>query len=181
MAKNESKVPVTTETKSEGSPSTMQMQMWRPFESLRRDVDRLFEEFTMSPFRLPFRRPAFDIEPFWAPESWMAHPPVDFVERDNGFEVHADLPGMDEKDIEVKVAGGVLTIKGEKHEDKEEKKPDFHLRERRFGSFLRSLRVPEGVDVDKIEATFKKGVLTVTLPKTAEAQKPTKTIEVKGA
>ena len=181
MAKNETKVPVTTETKSEGSPSTTQMQMWRPFESLRRDVDRLFEEFTMSPFRLPFRRPAFDIEPFWAPESWMAVPPVDFVERDNGFEVHADLPGMDEKDIEVKVAGGVLTIKGEKHEDKEEKKPDFHLRERRFGSFLRSLRVPEGVDVDKIEATFKKGVLTVTLPKTAEAQKPTKTIEVKGA
>ena len=185
MTKAETKVPVTTETKPEKfSPSTQmrstQMQMWRPFENLRREVDRLFEDFTMSPFRLPFRRPSFDIEPFWSPESWVAVPAVDFVERDNGYEVHADLPGMEEKDIEVKVAGGVLTIKGERREDKEEKKPDFHLRERRFGSFERALRVPEGVDVEKIEASFKKGVLTITMPKTAEAQKPVKKIEVKG-
>ena len=74
----------------------------------------------------------------------------------------------------------MLTIKGEKREEKDEKKADFHLRERRFGSFERALRVPEGVDADKIAASFKKGVLTVTLPKTAEAQKPVKTIEVKG-
>jgi HSP20 family protein len=181
MAKAETKIPVTTETKPGAAPSTMQMQMWRPFESLRREVDRLFEDFTMSPLKLPFRRPAFDIEPFWAPESWVAVPAIDFVERDNAYEVHADLPGMDEKDIEVKVAGGVLTIKGEKREDKEEKKPDFHLRERRFGSFERALRVPEGVEADKIEASFKKGVLTVTLPKKPEAQKPVKKIEVKGA
>ncbi len=133
MAKAETKVPVTTETKPEMAPPTMQMQMWRPFESLRREVDRLFEDFTTSPFRLPFRRPSFDIEPFWSPESWVAVPAMDFVERDNAYEVHAELPGMDEKDIEVKVAGGVLTIKGEKQQEKEEKKPDFHMRERRFG------------------------------------------------
>ena len=78
------------------------------------------------------------------------------------------------------MANGVLTIKGEKQEDKEEKNKDFHMRERRFGSFERALRVPETVDTDKIEASFKKGVLTVTLPKTAEAQKPVKKIEVKG-
>jgi len=179
MAKVETKVPVTTEAKPEGAPPTMQMQMLRPFETLRREVDRLFEDFTMSPFRLPFRRPAFDIEPFWSPESWMAVPAVDFVEHDDAFEVHVDLPGMDEKDVEVKVSQGVLTIKGEKHEEKEEKKPDFHLRERRFGAFERALRVPEGVDADKIGASFKKGVLTVTLPKTAEAVKPVKKIEVK--
>ncbi len=178
MAKAETKVPVTTENKTEAP--AMQMQRWRPFENLRREVDRLFEDFTLSPFRLPFRRPAFDIEPFWAPESWVAVPAVDFVEKDNAFEVHADLPGMDEKDIEVKVANGVMTIKGQKEENKEEKKEDFHLRERRFGSFERSLRVPDTVDTDKIEASFKKGVLTVTLPKTAEAQKPVKKIEVKG-
>jgi HSP20 family protein len=177
MAKAETKVPVTTETKPEAASG---MQMLRPFENLRREVDRLFEDFTMSPFRLPFRRPAFDIEPFWSPDSWVAVPAIDYVERDNAFEVHADLPGMDEKDIEVKLSGGVLTIKGEKHEEKEEEKPDFHLRERRFGSFVRSLRVPETVDTNKIEASFKKGVLTVMLPKTAEAQKPAKTIEVKG-
>ena len=180
MAKVETKVPVTTEAKPEAAPPTMQMQMWRPFESLRREVDRLFEDFTASPFRLPFRRPAFDIEPFWAPESWMAVPAVDFVERNDAYEVHVDLPGMDEKDVEVKVAGGVLTIKGEKHEETEEKKKDFHLRERRFGSFERAFRVPETVDGEKIEATFKKGVLTVMLPKTIEAQKPVKTIPVKG-
>jgi HSP20 family protein len=178
MAKAETKVPVTTESKT-GAPPTV-MPMWRPFENLRREVDRLFDDFNMSPFRLPFRRPAFDIEPFWAPESWVAVPAVDFVERDNSFEVHADLPGLDEKNIEVKVAGGVLTIKGRKEENKEEKKEDFHLRERRVGSFERALRIPDGVDADKIEAAFKKGVLTVTLPKTAEAQKPVKKIEVKG-
>src|SRR5271166_2174373 len=79
MAKAETKVPVTTENKTEATPTAMQLQMWRPFENLRREVDRLFEDFTLSPFRLPFRRPAFNIEPFCAPESWLAVPPVDFV------------------------------------------------------------------------------------------------------
>jgi len=134
----------------------------------------------MNPFKLPFRRPAFDIEPFWQAESWIAAPAVDLVEKENAFELTAELPGLDEKNVEVKVANGVLTIKGEKQEDKEEKNKDFHMRERRFGSFERALRIPETVDADKIEASFKKGVLTVTLPKTAEAQKPVKKIEVKG-
>ena len=178
MTKGETKVPVTMGEKP--TTPTTGMQMWRPFENLRREVDRLFEDFSMSPFRLPFRRPAFDIEPFWAPESWVTVPAVDFVERDDLFEMTADLPGLDEKNIEVKVANGVLTVKGEKTEEKEEKERDFHLRERRFGSFERSFRIPETVDSDKIEAAFKKGVLTVTLPKTAEAQKPVKKIEVKG-
>ena len=92
----------------------------------------------------------------------------------------AELPGMDEKNIEVKVVNGNLTIKGEKQEEKEEKK-DYYLHERHFGSFERSFEVPDGVDADKIEASFKKGVLTVTLPKKPEAQKPEKKIEVKSA
>jgi HSP20 family protein len=172
------KVPVTMETKPVAPPTAM--QPWRPFEGLRREVDRLFEDFTMNPFRLPFRRPAFDIEPFWQAESWIAAPAVDLVEQDKAFELTAELPGLDEKNIEVKVANGVLTIRGEKQEDREEKNKDFHMRERRFGSFERALRVPDTVDADKITASFKKGVLTVTLPKTAEAQKPVKKIEVKG-
>ena len=178
MAEAETKVPVTTESKPAASPAAM--QVWRPFESLRREVDRLFEDFTMNPFRLPFRRPAFDIEPFWQTESWIAAPAVDLVEQEKAFELTAELPGLDEKNVEVKVANGVLTIKGEKQEDKEEKNKDFHVRERRFGSFERALRIPDTVDTDKIEASFKKGVLTVTLPKTAEAQKPVKKIAVKG-
>ena len=107
-------------------------------------------------------------------------PAVDFVEHDDAFEMTADLPGLDEKNIELKVAKGVLTIKGEKTEDKEEKEGDFHMRERRFGSFERSFHLPEIVDTDKIEASFKHGVLTVKMPKTAEAQKLVKKIEVKG-
>ena len=110
----------------------------------------------------------------------MTVPAVDFVETEKGYELTADLPGLDEKDVEVKIAGGVLTVKAEKEEEKEETKKDFHLRERRFGSFERALRMPEVVDTDKIEAHFKKGVLTVMLPKTAEAQKPVKKIELKG-
>ena len=77
------------------------------------------------------------------------------------------------------MADGVLTIKGEKREEKEEKQKDYYLQERSFGSFERSFEVPEGVEVDKIEASFKKGVLMLTLPKKAEAQKPAKKIEVK--
>lgn len=88
---------------------------------------------------------------------------------------------MYQKNVEVKVANGVLTIKGEKNEEKEEKKKDYYLQERSFGSFQRSFELPEGVDLDKIEASFKKGVLIVKLPKKAEAQKPAKKIEVKAA
>ena len=171
--------PVTTEEKP-ATPAAAAMQAWRPFESLRREVDRLFEDFTLNPFRLPLRRPAFDIEPFWQPNSWVAMPAMDLVERHEAFEMTAELPGLDEKNIEVNVANGVLTVKGQKEEDKVEKKEDFHLRERRFGSFSRSVRVPDTVDADKIEASFKNGVLKVTLPKKPEAQKPVKKIEVKG-
>ena len=184
-ANDEKKVPVTVEGKAgdDKPPAPAMasaMQMWRPFENLRREVDRMFEDFAVNPFRWPLRRPAFDIEPFWQPESWVAAPPINLVERDNAFELTADLPGLDEKNIELKLANGILTISGQKEEDKEEKREDFHMRERRFGSFQRSLRVPDAVDADKIEAHFKKGVLTVRLPKTPEAQKAVKKIEVKG-
>ena len=91
------------------------------------------------------------------------------------------MPGLDEKGIEVKFADGVLTIKAEKQEEKEEKKKDYYLHERSFGWFHRALQVPAGIEGDKIEASFKKGVLTVILPKSAEAQKAEKKIAVKAA
>jgi len=106
-------------------------------------------------------------------------PAVDVSETDKAYEITAELPGMDEKNVEVKVANGVLSIKGEKQEEKEEKKKDYYKRERNFGSFERSFQVPDGVDTDRIEASFKKGVLLVTLPKSAEAQKAEKKIAVK--
>jgi HSP20 family protein len=123
-----------------------------------------------------------DIEPFWGSEAkWEATPAVDITESEKAYELTAELPGMDETNIEVNVSDGNLTIKGEKQEEKEEKKKDYYMRERNFGSFERRFELPEGVDADKIEATFKKGVLTLTLPKKLEAQKPAKKIEVKAA
>ena len=153
-------------------------------EGLRREVDRLFEDFDRDFWRTPFRsaRSLVDIEPFRRRDMALAEvPAVDMVEKEGAYEITAELPGLDEKDIEVNLVDGGLTIKGEKQEEKEEKKKDYYLHERRFGAFERSFRLPEGVDADKIEATFKSGVLTLTLPKTPEARRPEKKIEVKPA
>jgi HSP20 family protein len=173
MADAPTKVTVRNEKGSETMPA-------RPFEALRREIDRLFEDFGGGFWRMPFRRSAFDIAPFWGREAaWPAMPAVDFTDTDKAYEVTAELPGIDEKNVEVKVANGVLTIKGEKHEDKEKKKKDYYLRERNFGSFERAFQLPDGIDADKIDAKFTKGVLTVTLPKKVEAQKAVKKIDVK--
>jgi HSP20 family protein len=177
MAEAITKLPVKTEEgKSPG------VAPWRPFETLRREIDRLFEDLDGGMWRSRFGRPMFDLQPLWPRESsWAAAPAVDIAETDKAYEIAAELPGMDEKNIEVKFADGVLTIKGEKKEEKEEKKKDYYLSERSYGSFQRSFQVPDGVDTDKIEASFKKGVLTVALPKSAEAQKAAKKIDVKAA
>jgi HSP20 family protein len=172
-----SKVPVKTEKSPAPSP-----QVWRPFEGLRNEIDRLFDEFDGGFWRSPFRSSFFDVTPLRRGEpTSVTMPVVDVSETDKAYEITAELPGMDEKDVEVKVANGTLTIKGEKQEDKEEKKKDYYRRERSFGSFERSFQVPEGVDADKIEANFKRGVLCVTLPKSPEAQKAEKKIAVKAA
>ncbi len=120
-----------------------------------------------------------DIESFWRRDlGFNVTPAIDIVEKDKTFEVTAELPGLDAKNIELQLADGMLTIKGEKQEEKEEKTKDRYVSERRYGSFRRSLQVPGSVDVDKIEASYKSGVLTVTLPKSPEAQKKEKTIPV---
>lgn len=178
MAETATKLPVKTEGKTAEPASSL--DVWHPFEGLRHEVDRLFDDFGSGFWRFPFRRSIFDLEPVWRREvRWAAVPAVDIVEKDRQYEITAELPGLDESNIEVKVSNGGLTIKGEKKEEKEEKKKDYYLSERRFGSFERCFRVPEGVDANKIEASFKKGVLKVTLPKTPEAQKQEKKIAVK--
>lgn len=178
MAEAATKVPVKTEKEE---PTKVHAES-RPLETLRRQVDRLFDEFQRGYLRLPFSRTALDVEPFWRGEvALTAMPSVDIVEKDDAYKVSAELPGMAAGDIEVKYSDGMLTISGEKEEDKEEKKKDYFLSERRYGSFKRSFRLADGVDADKIAASFKNGVLTVNLPKTAEARKKTKTIAVKAA
>jgi len=154
----------------------------RPLQTLRRQVDRLFEDFQRGYWHLPFSRTVFDVEPFWRGDiAFGAVPSVDIVEKDDAYKMSAELPGIDEKNIEVKLANGGLTIKGEKQEEKEEKRKGYYLHERQFGSFERCFPVPQGVDTNKIEASFRKGVLTVTLPKKPEAQKPETKIEIKAA
>jgi HSP20 family protein len=181
MAQAATKVPLKTE-QAAGTPATL--RGWEPFEVLRRQIDSLFAEFHQGMWRMPFSRATFDVEPFWRMETtWGNAPAVDVAEKADAYEITAELPGMDEKNVEVKLANEMLTIKGEKEEDKEEKEKekDYYLSERRYGSFQRSFRIPEGVDNDKIEATFRKGILTVMLPKKAEVQKSEKKVEIKAA
>jgi len=177
MAEAATKLPVKTEAKAT-APATP-APAWHPFENLRREMDRLFDDFATGFWRTPLRRSVFDVEPFWRREfTFGTTPAVDVVEKDNAYQLTAELPGMDENNIEVQFSDGVLTIKGEKREEKEEKQKDYYVSERRYGSFRRSFQVPEGVDSGKIEASFKNGVLTVTMPKSPEAQKEEKKIPV---
>lgn len=179
MADTATKVPVEVKKAERPAPSVAE---WHPFESLRREIDRLFDDFRPGSWRSPVVRTLFDVEPFWRNGvSWSKAPAVDVAETDKAYELTAELPGMDENNIELKIADGVLTIKGEKKEEKEEKKKDYYVSERRYGSFQRAFTVPGGVDTDKIEAKFKNGILTVSMPKTAQAQKNEKKIEIKKA
>jgi HSP20 family protein len=147
--------------------------VWRSF---RGEMDRMFDRFGFPSFRR-----MFDVEPFWNYESSLgvAVPAVDVTEDENAFKISAELPGMTEKDIDVTVSGDVLVLKGEKRQEREQKEKNRYVSERSYGAFQRSFAIPDGVDRDKIGAEFAKGVLTLTLPKTAEAQKRQKKIEVK--
>lgn len=174
MAEAATKLPVTK------SPTSTEAADWSPFESLRREVDRLFDDFRPFNWRFPSRM--FGPEaPRVVRAEWQMTPAMDLVDKDDSYEITAELPGIDEKNVEIKLSNHTLTIKGEKSEEKEEKQKDYYLSERRYGSFQRSFQLPEGVNADKIEATFARGVLTVNLPKTAEAKKAEKKITVKAA
>jgi HSP20 family protein len=139
-----------------------------PFRTLYPELDRWFNAMTrdMKLDRL-------------GGENAMLAPDVDVSETDKAFEITADLPGIDEKDVEVSVADGVLSLKGERRREKETKDKKMHRVERSYGSFERAMSLPAGVDEKRISAEFKKGVLTVTLPKSPAAKKAAKKISVK--
>lgn len=103
-------------------------------------------------------------------------PEVDIVENDNEFVIHADLPGINPKEVHLDVRGNTLTISGERKEEREKKDKNYYRAERYFGSFQRSFTLPEGIDQNKISAQYKNGVLNVTIPK-GEASRP-KQIEI---
>ncbi|MGE0005459.1 MAG: Hsp20/alpha crystallin family protein [Parvibaculaceae bacterium] len=169
------KLPVTRETKLKEPESAM----WHPLRSLQREINQVFDQFDRG-WR-PFQRSIFDVGPLARFEAMWSSPAVDIVDSEKSYEITAEVPGMAPENIDVKLVNGRLVIKGEKKETKEEKHGDIELSERRYGSFERTFDVPEGVDNGRIEATLRAGVLTVLLPKTAEAQRPPKKIEVKAA
>ena len=121
MAGTSTKLPIQSEDKTAGRSGGL--QAWHPIESLRREVDRLFEDFDRDFWRVPFRRTFGDFQPMLRRGlSWGAAPAVDIVDKPESYEVIAELPGIDEKNIEVKLSNGNLTIKGEKRDEKEELK-----------------------------------------------------------
>ncbi len=178
MAQADRSVPVTKEQQSH-HPSFASGDPWRPLSNLRRQIDHLLEDFDrMSPF-WPMARNAFDMEGMIRSAGEMAGmPAVDIVEQDKAILITAELPGMDEHNIELKLSNGNLMLKGEKKDEREEKSKGCYLSERTYGAFQRSFTLPESVDADRIEARFDKGVLTIVLPKRPEAQKPEKVINI---
>ena len=127
---------------------------------------------------------AFDLTPWRDTANWGTQwssfvPAINVVENDKEYSVTAELPGMDENDIELSMSNGALVIKGEKKRESEDKGNGYHRKERSYGTFHRALPLPQEVDAEKVEATFKKGVLTITLPKLPEAQAGAKRISIK--
>lgn len=137
---------------------------WNPFESLQREVDRLFHDFTRA-------------GPLTGPIALT--PSIDVSETDREIEIAVELPGLEERDVHVDLIDGILTIRGEKKIEKEEKDKTYRIVERSYGSFERSLELPAGVDPAAIRASMTRGVLKVNIPKPAPAQ--SKKIEVKSA
>ncbi|MGB9594877.1 MAG: Hsp20/alpha crystallin family protein [Candidatus Poribacteria bacterium] len=141
----------------------MSIMKWRPsreIAAIRDEMDRLFDEFFNF---VPGRRREL-LEGEWLPS-------IDVAETDDDVVVTAELPGVKQDDVSISVLNDVLTLKGEKKEEKEIKKENYHRIERSYGSFQRSINLPTGVQADKAKATYKDGVLTVTIPK-AESAKP---------
>jgi HSP20 family protein len=150
-----------------------ELQTWKPlrelapfreFERVRRQMDRLWDSFLEGGL---IRRGE---ETEWLPS-------LDVAETKNELVVKAEVPGMDPKDIDISLSDGMLTIRGEKRQEKEEKEADYHLVERSYGSFTRSVQLPKEVQSDKIGASYKNGILKISLPKSEEAKK--KEIKIK--
>jgi HSP20 family protein len=141
-----------------------------PFALLTREMNRFFDDF----------RSRFELEPFgWAHgETGSFLPSIDVTEDDREVRITSELPGIDERDIDVSLSKDSITVKGEKKQETEDKDKDYYRMERSYGSFQRTIPLPAEIDQDKAQAEFKKGVLRITLPKTPSAQKTVKKVEV---
>ena len=141
-----------------------------PFYALQREMDHVFDNFFHS----------FNLTPFGRGEGMGAFSPsIDVKDGEKDIVVKAELPGMEEKDIEVSLSDDTLTIRGEKKEEKEDKGKDYWHKETSYGSFSRVIPLPEGLDTEKADARFKNGVLTIALPKLEARLAKSKKIAIK--
>lgn len=141
---------------------------YSPFTELQRQMNELFGSF-------------FDDTPSLFNGHGIAGgfaPKFDISETDKAIEVNAELPGMEEKDIDISIENNVLSIRGEKRSEEKKDEKNYHLTERSYGTFQRRFSLPEGVDLDKVKAKFNNGVLTMELPKTAESRKKVTKIKI---
>jgi len=146
-----------------------------PFSALRRQMDRLFEDFFA-----PIEGRSFAAPSAWARQAMsVSWPSLDVTETQEAYTVTAELPGMEEKEIELNLQDNVLTISGEKREERKEGDGGRSYTERMYGRFQRSIPFPAEVDPDKVEASFRNGVLKVSLPKSAQARERSRRIEVR--
>ena len=139
----------------------MAIVRWRPFRdlvSIQDEMNRLFDDF--------FGRPLARTE--WTEGVWS--PTVDVSEDKDNMIIKAEMPGMKKEDVKISIQDNVLTLKGEKKQEKEEKDKNYHRVERSYGSFCRSFQLPTSVKTDKIKANYRDGVLNITLPKTEEVK-----------
>ncbi|MFN3966102.1 MAG: Hsp20/alpha crystallin family protein [Endomicrobiia bacterium] len=135
---------------------------WDPFKELE-EIRDAFDKFFGRSLALKRSEPSiFDSTP-WVPS-------IDMVDKKDSIVVKAEIPGADKKNIKVNLQDGVLTIKGEIKKEEEEKKENYYCSERYYGSFLRSIDLPVEVEKDKVKASYKDGVLTITLPKSKQAE-----------
>ena len=145
----------------------MELVPWKSFGGLtpfRREIDDLFERFFG------------ERTPIESREGWI--PALDVLETKNAVVINGEIPGMEAKDIDISLSGDVLTIKGEKKQEKEEDDENYYRMERSYGSFSRSIRVPVDVKSDKIQANYKNGTLKITLPKKEEVKPKEIKVEV---
>lgn len=140
-------------------PNITRYRTFQPMQSLRQELDRLFGEF------LPGLGDDDEklFSAVWAPR-------MDLSERDDAFVVKMDLPGIEKKDVSVDVEDSMLTVRGERREEKQDEKENYLRMERTTGSFYRSIALPKASQVDAVKATFKNGVLTIHIPKVEESK-----------
>ncbi|HVI89279.1 MAG TPA: Hsp20/alpha crystallin family protein [Dongiaceae bacterium] len=152
------------------------------WQNMRREFDEMFDRFGMRG-GFPAFPMLFDRDPAWRLGSSlkMPTPAVDVSEDDKAYKITAELPGLNVDDVTVSISGDMLTLRGEKRQEHEEKQANQHISERLFGSFERSFSLPPNVDRAAINAAFNNGILTLTLPKSAAAQSQVRKIEVKAA